>query len=145
MMTTVLILALAVLTPSAKVSAARPSALDAPATVCPADDVTARGIVDRFLNSPSWASLRQEHGMGSVRAANLRVLTDTHDAATCQAFNAAIKLDGGRYPRAVTYYYADGFYFAATTWVVPPGRIYLTFAPLLVFDAQRNFVGAFAM
>jgi hypothetical protein len=146
MVTTLLVLAFAELMQSVMPTVAEPSSSwDASATICPADKATARGIVERFLTSPNTFAMRQERGMGSVRIANLRVLTDAQDAAICQEFNASIKLDGGRYPRTATYYYADGFYFVPTTWVDPPGSIYLTFAPLLVFDAQRNFVEAFAM
>ena len=112
--------------------------------VCPEPNDRARGMVVGFLTSPNTLDERQARGMGSARPENVRVLIDAQDAATCQWLRDTVQLGQGPYPRSATYYHADGFYFVATTWVVPPDRVFLGHSALLVFDAQRNFIGSYA-
>lgn len=112
---------------------------------CPADNPKGRAMAVRFLTSSSLAGTRQAAGLGTVNASNLRVLTPLRDSATCQALNAKVQLPAARYPRTLTYYYADGFYFVPVTWVVPQDRVWIAHAPLLVFDQNLNLVDSYAM
>lgn len=122
-----------------------PLAVDAAPSVCPAENARARAITHRFLTSPAFAQFRTAHGMGGVDPASLRLLTDAVDGPACQKLRDMIGITPARYPRVLTYYSAGGFYFAATTWVLPPDRMWISHAPLLVFDGQLNYLDAYAM
>lgn len=112
--------------------------------LCPGADAHARGMVVRFLTSPNTLAERQARGMAAVSPRDIRVLTDEQDAAVCRQFRDTIQLGQGRYPRTSTYYRANGFFFVATRSVVPPDRVYLGHAALLVFDSNLNFIDSYA-
>jgi|GEM_PF-3540979 len=112
---------------------------------CTVDNSKGRAMAVRFLTSPSLAGTRQAAGMGAVNASNLRLLTPLRDSAVCQALSTKVQLPAARYPRTLTFYYADGFYFVPVTWIVPQDRIWIAHAPLLVFDQNLNLVDSYAM
>jgi hypothetical protein len=112
---------------------------------CPADNDRARGNVLRFLTSASFESARAQYGMAGVNPANLRVLTSPQDAAACQRLASTVRPAAGRFPSAASYYFADGFYFVAQTWVVPADQLWTGFSPLLVFKSDLTYLEAYAM
>lgn len=117
---------------------------DVAVETCPADNPQALGIVQRFLSSEGTLAERQAQGMAHVGPGSVRILTDAQDAAMCQWLNENVSLALGRYPQELAYFAADGYYFVVGTWVVPPGRLWLSFSPLIVLDAQKNLVGTYA-
>lgn len=126
-------------------TAVRPQRVAAQST-CPPEAGNSRAQVVRLLTSESWAALRQQHGMTGVNPANVVLLTDAADSAACQRLRSTVKPgQAGRYPTVASYHKADGFYFVSVVWVVPPGRIWTAFSPLLVFRSDFSFVESFAM
>jgi hypothetical protein len=85
--------------------------------------------------------------MTNVYPANVVLLTDATNAAACQRLRDMVRTPSTqtRYPRAFSYYYADGFYFVSYTWVVPQGRVYTGFAPLVVLRSDFTYVDTFGM
>ncbi|HSU14722.1 hypothetical protein [Longimicrobium sp.] len=98
----------------------------------------------RFLTAENWATPRQQYGITAAES-SLVLLTDGSDAAACQRLRAMVQPVNARYPQVFSYYRAGGFYFVAFTWVVPDGRIWTGFSPLLVLNSDFTVVNSFAM
>lgn len=88
------------------------------------------------MTSSAFAVERQRLEIGDRSPADVRVLADSTDAATCRTLNEAITLGKRPYPRLKTYYTVGNHYLVATITVVPEDRIYLSFEPLLVLERQ---------
>jgi hypothetical protein len=125
-------------------------ALRAPHTMsaqstCPGEANGSRAKVVQFLTSPNTHAYRQQYGMGSVDPTHLVLLTDTGNLAACERLRSTVHPgQSGRYPTTSSYYYADGFYFVSVVWVVPAGRIWTAFSPLIVFRGDFSYVNGFA-
>ena len=132
------------------VTSSHPAALrlTAPAAVtseCPSEAGHARGNVDKFLSSETLSRERVKLGLAAVSPVAVRLLADSSDSAMCRRLRATVQLGAGHYPRTATYFTAGGFYFVASTWVVPPGRIWIAHKALLVFDENLKFLGSYAV
>lgn len=114
-------------------------------TTCPAEAARTRNNVVRFLTGENWASDRQAYGI-AVSPSSLELMTDATDAAACQQLRAMVgEPQNARYPQVFSYYKAGGFYFVAFTWVLPEGRIWTGFTPLVILRNDFSYVDTYGM
>lgn len=140
-----LILALALAGPAASGEQPADLAMTRTVAVCPPENADTRAMVNRFMTSSSFAATRQQLGLGTLGASEVRLLTDTSDSGACTTLKNRVQLTPRRYPRIATYYRVGGVYLVATTQVVPPNETYITWHPLYVLDTAFALKDAFAM
>lgn len=113
---------------------------------CPPEAAGTRAKVARFLTSADFADERQTYGMSAASPTGVVLLTDGSHAAICDRLRAMVgQPQGGRYPKVPSYYSVDGFYFVSFSTVVPQGRMWLGFTPLVVLRSDFTYLGTFAM
>jgi hypothetical protein len=113
---------------------------------CPPEAAGTRAKVARFLTSADFTDERQTFGVGAANPTGVVLLTDASHAAICEQLRAMVgQPQGGRYPKVPSYYSVDGFYFVSFSTVVPQGRMWLGFAPLVVLRSDFTYLGTFAM
>lgn len=120
------------------------SATTSAQSTCPVEAPRTRAIVTRFLTEENWAPSRQENAI-TATPSNVVLLTDASDAAVCQRLRAMVQPVNSPYPQAFSYYKAGGFYFIVFRPVVPSGRTWTGFSPLLVLRSDLTVVNSFAM
>ena len=114
-------------------------------TTCPAEAARTRDNVVRFLTSSNFASSRQQYGMTGVDPSHLVLLNDAQNGTVCQKLRNTVQPQPGRFPLATSYYYAYGFYFVSTTWIVPEGRIWTGYSPLVILRSDLTYVDTFGI
>lgn len=99
---------------------------------CPMPDEGARRRVLRLLTRESLAPFRTKYGIADVSASDLRVLSDSSDASTCDKLNEIGLLEN----YGVEVYFASGnFFFVTAVFNARPGRIPLVQIPVVVIDS----------
>jgi hypothetical protein len=83
-------------------------------------------------------------GLEGVSASEVRLLTDPADAVACNGLHPGGPV-GNSGPWRWTFYTAGGRYFVAFHYVHPLGGHRIGWTPLLVYDANFNRIGEYAM
>jgi len=110
-------------------------------TVCPLDRPDARRVVaDFFTKTPND---RTDLGIALADTANVRVLTDSTDAAACQWFRAEITLSAEP-PRDWVFYKVGAFYFISIVHA-PQCNLCLRHDGLAIFDSTFTLRKALGM
>lgn len=113
-------------------------------TVCPPEHPFARRIAEKMLTSPGLAREREETGIDTLGTGDLRLLTDSRDAATCLRLNGLLGASG-RYPEwRWTAYQVGTFYLISYRRLTPDGKMPHHF-PLMILDANLNQLNIFAL
>lgn len=109
---------------------------------CPAPDDDARTRVVRLLTDPDLAEFRTRYGISNVSASDLRALSDSVDASTCDRLNEIAMLEN----YGLEVYFASGsFFFATAVFNAPPDTISLVQIPVAVIDSAFTPRGAIGM
>lgn len=115
-------------------------------STCPTEAARTRNNVVRFLTGASWLGERQQLGIPALSAGDVVLLSDPADAAVCQRIAAMIgPVQNARFPHVFSYYRAGNLYFVAFTPVVPDGRIWTGFSPLVVLRSDFTYLETFGM
>jgi hypothetical protein len=123
---------------------ARPN-IESVLPACPEEQPRTRGLVEKLLTATGHESSRQEMGLVGVSPASVRLLTEASDAAACNALHPGGPV-GTSGPWRWTFYTAGGKYFVAFHYVDAPGaNLRVGFKPLLVYDANFQRIGEYAM
>lgn len=117
---------------------------DAQQTVCPAYDPEIEASLEHLLSDPNARDWRTEDGWGHLTPADLRLLIDSQDRATCEFLRSGIELPHDGASRRWAFYKAGNFYIIKTfPNPSPDGVIRIRHTPLIVLRSDFSVVGVY--
>lgn len=119
------------------------STSDTLAEPCPSTQPAQLARLQQFFAAEQTYPFRSAHGLLGIGPADVRALTDAHDATVCTRLASALRIEQDeRYPKVWRGYQAGSFYIMVVSTEVPPGVLYYGSGGMVVLNADMTIVAA---